>query len=68
MRFFKDLISETGTISTTRFVQIVGLVMAFIIAIIGISAGKDLIGTAIICLVFIVPQAVAKVIQRKFEK
>lgn len=66
-KWLLELLSEKGALSTTRVVQVVGLIMAFILAIIGIVKGDDLVGIAILCLSFIAPQTVAKVMQKKVE-
>jgi len=66
--FFKSLLSPTGEVSATRFTQVVGLFMAFTIAILSvIYATGDYVGIGIICLCFIVPQSVTKVMQKKIE-
>jgi hypothetical protein len=67
MKFIRDLLSETGSISATRFVQVVGLFMALGIAIKGMSDRVDMTGLSILCLSFIIPQTIAKVMQKKLE-
>jgi hypothetical protein len=67
VKFIHGLLSEDGTISTTRFVQINGLFMAFIIAIIGIEKNIDISALSILCLSFMVPQTIAKVMQKRIE-
>lgn len=67
MKFISDLLSEKNTVSTTRFVQIIGLFMAFGIACVGIYKGLDLPNLSILCATFIIPHTIAKVIQKKFE-
>lgn len=63
----KELLSEKGDISTTRVVQILGLFMAFAIAIIGLNKGSDSYGLSLLCLSFIIPQTIAKVLQKRLE-
>lgn len=65
--FIEKLLSENGAISTTRLVQVLGLFMAFIIAVVGLSKSIDLINLSILCLSFIIPQTVAKVMQKRTE-
>ena len=67
MKAIRELLSEQGDLSTTRFVQVVGLLMAFGIAIVGINKGVELTGLSILCLSFIIPQTIAKVMQKKLE-
>lgn len=67
MDFITRLLSEKGDISTTRFVQVIGLIMAFAIAMYGMSKSTDLVNLSILCVSFIIPQTVAKVMQKKVE-
>lgn len=67
MKFLKDLLSEKSELSTTRAVQLLGIFMAFILAIIGMEKSVDLTALSVLCLSFIIPQTVAKVMQKKIE-
>jgi hypothetical protein len=67
MKWIRELLSEKSELSTTRFVQVVGLFMAFGIALLGLKLGVDCVGLSILCLSFIIPQTIAKIMQKKIE-
>jgi hypothetical protein len=67
MGFIKSILSEKGELSTVRLTQIAGLFMAFYLAILGINKGIDPTTLSILCLSFIIPQTIAKVMQKRIE-
>lgn len=67
MKAIKELLAEKGSLSMTRLVQVIGLFMAFAIAMVGLRLAVEPVGLSILCLSFIVPQTIAKVMQKKLE-
>jgi hypothetical protein len=60
MEWLSQLLSENGTVSSTRVNMLLSLVMGFIIAMTGMFLNKDLSATAILVGAFVGPSAVLK--------
>lgn len=68
LKWFKSLISENSDQSMTRFLSLVCVFSASIIAIYTIFSGKDANSVVGICSTFLGFGLGAKVIQKNFEK
>lgn len=61
------LLSETDGSSTMRLMSLISLAIGGIIGLYGVYMGKDLMGTAAICAVFVTNAFGGKVIQKHME-
>jgi len=67
MKFIKELLSESGSISTMRLMSLFSLVVGAGVACFGIYQGKDLSGVAQVAAVFVGGSFSAKVVQKFSE-
>lgn len=68
MIFLKELLSETGSISTLRLMSLISLLTGVSVAFIGLFMNKDLTQTATLAGVFIGAAFMGKVGQKLTEK
>jgi len=68
MSWFKELLSESGNTSMTRFLSMICVLTACFIVVYGMFKGVDLNGIAGICSTFLGFGLGAKVVQKNFEK
>lgn len=68
MKFIRDLLSESGSISTVRVMSLASLIVGSSIAIYGVIQGKDLGGVTELVSVFIGAAFAGKVGQKFIEK
>lgn len=67
MKLIKAILDEKSTMSSLRLMSIASLLEACILASYGVYTGKDLLGLAALCSVFVTAAFGSKVIQKKME-
>lgn len=68
MQFIRELFSESGNISMVRFLSLICIINATLIALWGICKGADLAQVSILCATFLGTGMGAKVTQKYIEK
>jgi hypothetical protein len=68
MKIIKELFSENSPISMLRLLSLISVLAAVAIAAFGIYAGRDLMGLAALCAVFITAAFGGKVLQKNMER
>lgn len=63
----RELLSSKSDLSMVRFMSLICIIAATIIACYGVYVGKDLSGLAVLVSAFITPAFAGKVIQRHLE-
>jgi len=66
--FLTSLLSKNGNISSARFVLLLSLIMGFIISLIGIYKGVNLIELSALVATFVGPSTALKGFQKTVEK
>lgn len=66
-QFIKEMLNESGTVSSVRFMALACVACASACAFYGLYSGKDLTGVSVLCGVFLSAAFGGKIMQKKFE-
>lgn len=67
LKWFRDLFSETSDVSMGRFMSLLSVLSAVLIALVSVFADRDLNAATMLCSAFLAAGFTGKVMQRSIE-